>query len=344
MYPHLGVLDVLFHKSDREHLFALGRLAARRGDYAAVQERVELFKHGRLGRARLLLVAADVEVLDEVLHGGGACVAGAHHKLPELYSPRRSPDPPSSTPGWRYRCMRRTCSEMALSRCSSVSSVTTNSRSKRESSESGSAILRCGSLCTSYWRDDARQNQCMRPPWSAPGPHLPVDWGRSCHHTAPRIERRMDARLGNRHRLLLHDLVDGDAIDVGHFIKLVDTHDAAVGEDHGARLEAALARVLVGRDGRGETDAGRSAAGGGDRERRRVEHEAEHLRLCRGGVADHENVDVSANVRPVGEVFLLAAEEEQQDRRLDVVGAVDGRRERLREEVENVAPLGELVD
>jgi hypothetical protein len=57
---------------------------------------------------------------------------------------------PSSTPGCVYRCMRRTCSEIMRSRCSSTSSVTMKSKSKRERSESGRAMLRCGSLCTSY--------------------------------------------------------------------------------------------------------------------------------------------------------------------------------------------------
>lgn len=60
---------------------------------------------------------------------------------------------PSSTPGCRYRCILSTCSDIILSRCSSVSSVTTKSRSKRERSESGRAMFRCGSLCTSYCID-----------------------------------------------------------------------------------------------------------------------------------------------------------------------------------------------
>eukprot|EP00053_Salpingoeca_punica_P018582 m.182745 g.182745 ORF g.182745 m.182745 type:complete len:346 (-) comp17463_c1_seq6:1194-2231(-) len=61
----------------------------------------------------------------------------------------------------------------------------------------------------------------------------------------PRVQRRNDAGLGNRHRLLLHDLVQDGAGAVGHLVKLVDAHDAAVSEDHGACLETPLARLCV---------------------------------------------------------------------------------------------------
>lgn len=63
---------------------------------------------------------------------------------------------PSSTPGGRYRCIRRTWSAIARSRPSSTSSVTTNRRSKRDRSESGSAMFLCGSLWTSYWEAPRR--------------------------------------------------------------------------------------------------------------------------------------------------------------------------------------------
>jgi len=36
--------------------------------------------------------------------------------------------------------------------------------------------------------------------------------------------------------VLLHHLVDGDAVGVGHLVELVDDADAAVGEHHRTRL------------------------------------------------------------------------------------------------------------
>jgi hypothetical protein len=47
---------------------------------------------------------------------------------------------------------------------------------------------------------------------------------------------------------------------------------------------------------------------------------------------------------PVFKVLLHPAEQQQQDRLLDVIRAVDGRGERLREEGEDVFSFGELVD
>ena len=155
----------------------------------------------------------------------------------------------------------------------------------------------------------------------------------------------MDASFSDSHSLLLHDFVNRDAVNVRHLVKLVDAHHPAVGEHHRACLEPALARLLVRRDRGGETDAGAAAAGRGDRERRGAEHEAEQLRLGRGRVADHEHVDVTADVRPVREVLLRAAEQEEEDGLLDELVPVDGRRERLGEQLEDPPlALRERVD
>ena len=48
---------------------------------------------------------------------------------------------PSSKLGGRYSCNFSTCWEIKLSLTSFISSVTTNTRSKRDNNESGSAIL-----------------------------------------------------------------------------------------------------------------------------------------------------------------------------------------------------------
>ena len=72
--------------------------------------------------------------------------------------------------------------------------------------------------------------------------------------------------------------------------------------------------LLVRRDRGGEPDARAPAARRRDRERRGVQHEAQHLRLGRRRVADHEQVDVPADVRPVREVLLRAAEQEEHEK------------------------------
>jgi hypothetical protein len=40
----------------------------------------------------------------------------------------------------------------------------------------------------------------------------------------------VDPGLRDGHRLLLHHLVDGDAVGVGHLVELVDAANASVGE------------------------------------------------------------------------------------------------------------------
>jgi len=79
---------------------------------------------------------------------------------------------------------------------------------------------------------------------------LAVDRVRRRENRAARVQFRVNVRLGDGHSTLLHhlkgsirsmrdNLVDGRVVDVGHLVELVD--DAAVGEHHGAGLEAPFA-------------------------------------------------------------------------------------------------------
>jgi len=70
--------------------------------------------------------------------------------------------------------------------------------------------------------------------------------------------------------------------------------------------------VLVRRDGGSEADAAATAASGRDNVGRRVLDEAQHLRLAAGGVAHHENIDVTTDVATARKVSLLAAKEQAQ--------------------------------
>lgn len=104
---------------------------------------------------------------------------------------------------------------------------------------------------------------------------------------APRVQTGVNTGLCDRHCLLFHDFVDGDAIDIGHLVEFIDTYDTTIGENHSSRLESALSSVLVGGYGRGQTHTRASATSCCDSERRGAEHEAEHLRLRGGWVTNH---------------------------------------------------------
>mmetsp|Transcript_16612 Transcript_16612/g.50416 ORF Transcript_16612/g.50416 Transcript_16612/m.50416 type:complete len:211 (-) Transcript_16612:1135-1767(-) len=121
-----------------------------------------------------------------------------------------------------------------------------------------------------------------------------------------RVERADDARLCDRDRLLLHRLVQDGARAVRHLVELVDADDAAVGEDHRAALEVKVARARLLRDRRGEAGGGGPLAGRVDASRGRLLDELEKLRLCDGGVAEQQHVDVAAQPRAVGELFAGA--------------------------------------
>ena len=58
--PVLGVLNVLYHKRDRQDLLLLARRSARRRRHPTVQERVEFLKDGGFERSGVLLVPTDI--------------------------------------------------------------------------------------------------------------------------------------------------------------------------------------------------------------------------------------------------------------------------------------------
>ena len=65
----------------------------------------------------------------------------------------------------------------------------------------------------------------------------------------------MDTGLGNGDSLLFHDFMDSYTINIVHLVKLVDTHDTSVSQDHGTSLEMLLSSVLVNGYCSSETDA-----------------------------------------------------------------------------------------
>ena len=93
----------------------------------------------------------------------------------------------------------------------------------------------------------------------------------------PAVKHCGDAGLGDADRLLLHGLVDRDAVVGVHLVELVDAHHAAVGQHHRAALDRELARVGVLYDGRSQPRCRGAFARGVDRDRRGPLHELQEL-------------------------------------------------------------------
>ena len=82
---------------------------------------------------------------------------------------------------------------------------------------------------------------------------LAVDGVGSGNDRTSCVEGGVDSGFGNGDGLLFHDFVDGDAVDVRHFVEFVNADDAAVGEDHCSGFEAAFAGFFVGSHCGGKT-------------------------------------------------------------------------------------------
>lgn len=78
------------------------------------------------------------------------------------------------------------------------------------------------------------------------------------------VQGGLDARLGNRDRLLLHGFVDCDLVGDVHFVEFVDGADTVVGEHEGAGFDGEFAGFFVFDHGGGETGCGGGFARGVD--------------------------------------------------------------------------------
>mmetsp|Transcript_2185 Transcript_2185/g.6453 ORF Transcript_2185/g.6453 Transcript_2185/m.6453 type:complete len:575 (+) Transcript_2185:7-1731(+) len=160
-----------------------------------------------------------------------------------------------------------------------------------------------------------------------------------CHHRAARVERGVDARLGDCDRLLLHRLVNCHAVQVAHLVELVDAANAAVRQHKRTRLQHCLLGVGVLADVRREANSARAAARGIDPARRNLVYVRQQLRLGRAWVAHEQHVDLAAPPPAAAprEVLVCAAEELAQDALLDVVQAEHRGRHRARQRLVDIA-------
>ena len=71
-------------------------------------------------------------------------------------------------------------------------------------------------------------------------PHPAVDRVGRSQHGAAGVEAGVDAGLSDGDAALLHHLVDGCAVHVGHLVELVDADHASVRQHHGPGLQSAL--------------------------------------------------------------------------------------------------------
>ena len=66
----------------------------------------------------------------------------------------------------------------------------------------------------------------------------------------------MDTSFCDGHRLLFHNFMNGNSINVTHLVKLVDTDHSSITENHSACLKPPFTCFFIGCNSCGQTDAG----------------------------------------------------------------------------------------
>ena len=118
-----------------------------------------------------------------------------------------------------------------------------------------------------------------------------IGWIRRCDDRAPRVEGSVDSGLGNCDGLLFHYLMNRHTVQITHLVKLINTHNAPVGQNHGTCLETPFARVTVSDHSSCETNTWGSTAGGVDRQWGHIQDEPQQLRFGRGRISNQSGTN-----------------------------------------------------
>ena len=117
-------------------------------------------------------------------------------------------------------------------------------------------------------------------------------------------------------------------VRVVHLVELVDAADTIVRQHQRARLQTHLSRLHVATHAHRETGRRGRLARSVHRARRNAVDVLQELRLRRRRVAHDTDVDVAADAAAVRRLLVDAADQLQQQSALDVLVAVDTRRQR----------------
>ena len=134
-----------------------------------------------------------------------------------------------------------------------------------------------------------------------------------CDHTAASVQRGVDAGFGNCYCLLFHDFVNGDSVNIRHLVEFINTDNSAIRKNHGTSLKSAFPGFLIGRNGSSKTDSRRSPTSCGNSKRCGIQDESKQLGFRSRWVTNHQNVDVTPQMCPVLQIFLLSTEQHQEN-------------------------------
>ena len=90
--------------------------------------------------------------------------------------------------------------------------------------------------------------------------YLSIDWIGGGYNAASSIQTGMNARFGDRDRLLFHNFVDGYTIHVRHLVEFIYADNPAIGENHCSCFQTSFASILVCGNSGCKSDTGTAAA------------------------------------------------------------------------------------
>ena len=112
-------------------------------------------------------------------------------------------------------------------------------------------------------------------------------------NTGSRVQNRCDTGLCNRNCLLLHGFVNSDTIFVSHFVKLINTHNTTIGQNHGTTFQIELTGSRVSLNWSCQTSCRGALTGCINSNWRHLLDKLQQLRFSSTRITQHKNIDIT---------------------------------------------------
>mmetsp|Transcript_70274 Transcript_70274/g.131428 ORF Transcript_70274/g.131428 Transcript_70274/m.131428 type:complete len:266 (-) Transcript_70274:1007-1804(-) len=145
-------------------------------------------------------------------------------------------------------------------------------------------------------------------------------WICSSEDTAAGVEHCCDASLRDGDGLLLHGLVDSNAIIHVHLVELIDANNATISKHHGPTFQAET--VALSADRRSETCCTASLATCVHSYWCSLLRKLQELTLRGPWVSKQEHVDVSSHLRLISQLLAGATKQKASNSLLDIINDV----------------------
>mmetsp|Transcript_15007 Transcript_15007/g.32487 ORF Transcript_15007/g.32487 Transcript_15007/m.32487 type:complete len:326 (-) Transcript_15007:532-1509(-) len=173
---------------------------------------------------------------------------------------------------------------------------------------------------------------------------LPIHGVSSRQYRTPSIQTGMKPSLGNRHSLLFHGFVNRHTVVLPHLIKLIHAHQSTIGQHHGPGLQPPFLRFRVTRHCRSQTHTTTSLTSSTHSQGCNAHGTPQQLTLGRTRITNHQYVNISPQMCPIGQILLTSTQQLQRQSLLNHLMSMNRRTHAPPKNIQNILPLSQRTN